>query len=138
MRFIVLLLFAVSGSAFCQQQDIQRALIQRDQQSAEFAAQLRGSQDLQRLQTLDAAQLRDAQVPLSPDPGLAAQLLPYQRGQMAQDRELRFAPPVVRGESAGKPAAGKPGSEPDLRAPLALPGGPRPGVDPVMPEGLAR
>ena len=137
MRFVFFLLFAVSGSAFCQQQDIQRALIQRDQQSAEFAAQLRGSQDLQRLQTLDAAQLRAAQVPLSPDPGLAAQLLPYQRGQMAQDRELRFAPPVVRGRSAGKPAAGKPGSEPDLHAPLPLPGGPRPGVDPVTPDGLA-
>lgn len=59
MRLVVFLLFAVSGSAFCQQQDIQRALIQRDQQSAEFAAQLRGSQDLQGLQTLDAAQLRD-------------------------------------------------------------------------------
>jgi hypothetical protein len=135
MRFAIFLLFAVSGSAFCQQQDIQRALIQRDQQSAEFAAQLRGSQDLQRLQTLDAAQLRDAKVPLSPDPGLAAQLLPYQRGQMAQEREgeLRFAPPVVRGESAGKP-----GSEPDLHAPLPLPGGPRPGVDPVTPEGFGR
>jgi hypothetical protein len=134
MRFAIFLLFAVSGSAFCQQQDIQRALIQRDQQSAEFAAQLRGSQDLQRLQTLDAAQLRDAQVPLSPDPGLAAQLLPYQRGQMAQEREgeLRFAPPVVRGES------GKSGSEPDLHAPLPLPGGPRPGVDPVTPEGIPR
>jgi hypothetical protein len=134
MRLVVFLVFAVSGSAFCQQQDIQRALIQRDQQSAEFAAQLRGSQDLQQLQRLDAAQLRDAQVPLSPDPGLAAQLLPYQRGQMAQDRELRFAPPVVRGESA----RGKSPAEPDLRAPLPLPGGPRPGVDPVTPEGFAR
>ena len=132
MRFVFFLLFAVSGSAFCQQQDIQRALIQRDQQSAEFAAQLRGSQDLQRLQTLDAAQLRDAQVPLSADPGLAAQLLPYQRGQMAQDRELRFAPPVVRSGPSGKS-----GSEPDLHAPLPLPGGPRPGVDPVTPDGLA-
>jgi len=134
MRFVVLLLFAVSGSAFCQQQDIQRALIQRDQQSAEFAAQLRGSQDLQRLQTLDAAQLRDAQVPLSPDPGLAARLLPYQRGQMAQEREgeLHFAPPVVRGELA----RGK--SAPDVHVPLPLPGGPRPGVDPVTPEGLPR
>jgi hypothetical protein len=136
MRLLVFLLFAVSGSAFCQQQDIQRALIQRDQQSAEFAAQLRGSQDLQRLQTLDAAQLRDALVPLSPDPGLAAQLLPYQRGQMAQerDRELRFAPPVVRGEAL----RGKSGSVADLHAPLPLPGGPGPGVDLVTPEGIPR
>jgi hypothetical protein len=132
MRLAVFLLFAVSGSAFCQQQDIQRALIQRDQQSAEFAAQLRGSSDLGQLEALHAAQLRDALVPLSPDPTLAGQLLPYQRERMAQDRELRFAPPVVRGES------GKSGSEPDLHAPLPLPGGPRPGVDPVTPEGFGR
>ncbi len=129
MRLAVFLLFAVSGSAFCQQQEIQRALIQRDQQSAEFAAQLRGSRDLQQLETLHAAQLRDALVPLSPDPILASQLLPYQRGRMAQDSELRFAPPVVRGKS---------GSGPDLHAPLPLPGGPRPGVDPVTPESLSR
>jgi hypothetical protein len=128
MRLAVFLLFAVSGSAFCQQQDIQRALIQRDQQSAEFAAQLHGSPDLRQLEALHAAQLRDALVPLSPDPTLAAPLLPYQRERMAQDGELRFAPPVVR----------KSGSEPDLHAPLPLPGGPRPGVDPVTPEGLAR
>ena len=134
MKWALFVLFAVSSSAFCQQQEIQRALIQRDQQSAEFAAQLHGSQDLQRLQTLDAAQLRDAQVPLSPDPILAGQLLPYQREQMAQDRELRFAPPVVRGESVRD----KSGSEPDLHSPLPLPGGPRPGVDPVTPEGLGR
>jgi hypothetical protein len=133
-RLAVFLLIAVSGSAFAQQQEIQRALIQRDQQSAEFAAQLRGSQDLQRLETLDAAQLRDAQIPLSPDPTLAGQLLPYQRERMAQDREMHFAPPVVRSESA----RGKSGSEPDLNAPLPLPGGPRPGVDPVTPEGLSR
>jgi hypothetical protein len=134
MRLAVFLLFAVSGNAFCQQQDIQRALIQRDQQSAEFAAQLRGSSDLRQLEALHAAQLRDALVPLSPDPTLAGQLLPYQRERMAQDRELHFAPPVVRGEAV----RGKPGSEPDLHAPLPLPGGPRPGVDPVTPEGIPR
>lgn len=134
MRLAVFLLFAVSGSAFCQQQEIQRALIQRDQQSAEFAAQLRGSRDLQQLETLHAAQLRDALVPLSPEPVLASQLLPYQRDRMAQDRELRFAPPVVRGESV----RGKSGSEPDLHAPLPLPGGPQPGVDPVTPDGQRR
>jgi hypothetical protein len=134
MRLAVFLLFAVSGSAFCQQQDIQRALIQRDQQSAEFAAQLRGSPDLRELETLHSAQLRDSLVPLSPDPVLSGQLLPYQRERMAQDRELHFAPPAVRGDSV----RGKSGSEPDLRAPLPLPGGPRPGVDPVTPEGLSR
>ena len=127
-----LLLVAVSGSARCQQQEIQRALIQRDQQSAEFAAQVRGAPDLQQLETLHAAQLREALVPMSPEPTITAPLLPYQRERMAQDRELRFAPPVVRGASPSKnPTA-------DLRAPLALPGGPRPGVDSVTPDGVPR
>jgi hypothetical protein len=51
---------------------------------------------------------------------------------MAQERELRFAPPVVRGQSPSKAAAE------NLREPLALPGGPRPGVDPVTPDGIPR
>jgi hypothetical protein len=133
MRLAALLLFAVSGGALCQQQEIQRSLIQRDQQSAEFAAQLHGAGDLQQLETLHAAQLRDALVPASPEPTIAAPLLPYQRERMAQDRELRFAPPIVR-DSVRDEAA----SKPDLRAPLPLPGGPQPGVDPVTPDGLGR
>src|SRR4051812_1296380 len=134
MRLAALLLLLISGSALCQQQEIQRALIQRDQQSAEFAAQLRGGRDLQQLETLHAAQLRDALVPMSPEPTVAAPLLPYQRERMAQDRELRFAPPVVRDAAASKAAQ----SAQDLREPLALPGGPRPGVDPVTPDGIPR
>src|SRR5215213_8665918 len=64
MRLAALLLLVLSGSALSQQQEIQRALIQRDQQSAEFAAQLRGGGELQQLETLHAAQLRDALVPM--------------------------------------------------------------------------
>jgi len=105
-----------------QQQDIQRALIQRDQQSAEFAAQLRGGVEARRqLELLHEQQLRDAGQPLSANPDVARQLLPYQRENMAQEREgyvLRLPPPVVRAQRA--PAA-----------PLPLPGGLRPGVEPV-------
>ena len=105
-----------------QQREIQRALIQRDQQSAEFAAQIRGTTDLRDLQTLHDRQLRDAQQPLSANPGLDAQLRPYQRERMAEERVLRFPPPVVR------PAPAVP--------PLPLPGGPKPLVDPVTPQGF--
>jgi hypothetical protein len=135
MRFVflfVLLLFSGYSAAQqqginAQQQEINRALIQRDQQSAEFAAQLRGAQERAQLETLHARQLSEALTPLSPDPTLANQLLPYQRGLMSEERVLRFAPP--RGMDSA-PAA--------VRAPLPLPGGPRPGVDPVTPEGISR
>ena len=125
MRLLLLLALLVPcGVSFAQQQEIQRALIQRDQQSAEFAAQLRSSQERAQLETLHARQLSDALVPLSPDPTLANALLPYQRSRMSEERELRFAPPIVR--------------VPDAKPPLPLPGGPRPGVDPVTPESFNR
>jgi hypothetical protein len=125
MRLVLsIVLLAACTGAFAEQQEIQRALIQRDQMQAEFAAQLRGYQERVRLETLHARQLSEALVPLSPDPALAVQLLPYQRARMAEERELRFAPPVVR----------VPRAEP----PLPLPGGPRPGVDTVAPQGLGR
>jgi hypothetical protein len=132
MRLAALLLLLISGSALCQQQEIQRALIQRDQQSAEFAAQVRGGRDLQQLEALHAAQLREALIPASPEPTVAAPLLPYQRERMAQDRELRLAPPVVRSDSTTAKSAET------LREPLPLPGGPRSGVDPVTPDGIPR
>src|SRR4051812_26529654 len=96
MRFFLFLAVLLPcGASFAQQQEIQRALIQRDQQSAEFAAQLRGTQERPQLETLHARQLSDALVPLSTDPTLANQLLPYQRALMGAEREhvLRFAPP---------------------------------------------
>src|SRR5712691_3519639 len=101
------------------QREFQRALIQLDQRSAEFAAQLRG-QDTKELQNLHASQLRDAGRPLNPDPEVARQLLPYERTRMGEDRELRLPPPIVR---VPQPAY----------EPLPLPGGPRHGVEPVAP-----
>jgi hypothetical protein len=129
MRLLVaLFLLLPCGVSLAQQQEINRALIQRDQQSAEFAAQLRSSQERAQLETLHARQLSEALIPLSPDPTLASQLLPYQRARMGEERVLRLAPPPGISSSAG---AG-------VRAPLPLPGGPRPGVDPVTPDGVGR
>jgi len=86
------------------------------------AAQIRRPQEARELQSLHAGQLRDAQQPLSADPAMATQLLPYQRERMAEERVLRLSPPIVRVAP----------SEP----PLALPGRPKPGVEPVTPQGF--
>jgi hypothetical protein len=124
-RLLALLAFAVTLPAHAQTQEINRALIQRDQQSAEFAAQLHGSQDaLRQLQNLHARQLSEALVPLSPDPVMAQHFLPYQRQRMAQQR---FESPVFQ-----------PAPKSALENPLPLPGGPKPGVDPVTPDGVRR
>jgi len=129
MRLVVaLLLLLPCGISLAQQPEIQRALIQRDQQSAEFAAQLHGSQERVQLETLHARQLSEALIPLSTDPAVASALLPYQRARMAEERVLRLAPPPGINLGAGAEA----------RAPLSLPGGPRPGVDPVTPDGVGR
>jgi len=100
------------------QQQIQRALIQRDQQSAEFAAQVRGSQDSAALQNLHARQLLEAAVPTN-------QPAPNQRERMALERELVFSPPAVHPMVRARPP------EP----PLPLPGGPGHGVDPIPVQG---
>jgi len=123
----LLVLLAPCALSFAQQQAIQRALVQRDQQSAEFAAQLRGSQERIQLESLHARQLSETLVPLGPEPALAAPLLTYQRGRMAEERELRLAPPIVRNPPDRK-----------FAAPLPLPGGPRGGVDPVAPDSVSR
>lgn len=98
--------------------EIQRALIQRDQQSAEFAARVRGD-DVSRLERLHARQLQEPVQPL-------LELRPYQRQRMADERVLVLPPPLVRG---------RPTESPSL-APSALPGGPRHGVDPIPAQGL--
>lgn len=116
MKVLVALLLGVAcGSALANNDDaIQRALIQRDQQSAEFAARVRG-EDTSRLEQLHARQLQE---PVQPIP----EFRPYQRQRMAQERAvLSLPPPVVR----KKP-----------EAPLPLPGGPRHGVDPVPAQGV--
>jgi len=117
--------FFFALNAHSQTPEINRALLERDQQSAEFAAQLRGSQEsLRLLQSLHARQLSEALQPLSPEPALAQHFLPYQRQRMAQQR---FDSPVFR-----------PAEQPELEKPLPLPGGPKAGVDPVTPDGVRR
>jgi hypothetical protein len=108
--------------AMAQEQEIQRALIQRDQQSAEFAARVRG-QDTTALEQLHARQLRDAVLPSNPDPAIARQLEGYQRQKAADARVLAFPPPVVRSPEA------------PVSKPLPFPGGERKGIDPVPPQG---
>ena len=69
MRRFVLLLAAASVPAFAQEQDIQRQLIQRQQQSDAFTLQLRQSQerlqvapgDLKQQQEFDARQFSERQ-----------------------------------------------------------------------------
>lgn len=119
-RVLGLALTAAVFSAFAQEQEIQRALIQRDQQSAEFAARVRGA-DTTRLEQLHTEQLRDAGRPLDPDPRVARELRPYERQRMADERVLVLPPPVVRTPPV-------PESEP---RPITLPSRPRTLVDPI-------
>jgi hypothetical protein len=98
-RVFPVLLAALCASAFAQdhEREIQRALIQRDQQSAEFARQLRQPQGRAELETLHAQQSRDAGRPLSSDAEVARQLRPYERERVARESEgflLRLPPPV--------------------------------------------
>ena len=98
------------------QREIQRSVIQRDQQSAEFAARIRGA-DTTRLEQLHARQLAET---LRPQ-GLPSELHPYQRQKMADERALVLPPPTVVVKAPEKP--------------LPLPGGPRHGVDPIPLQG---
>lgn len=122
----VILLYFGPFACMAQEQEIQRALIQRDQQSAEFAAQLRGAHERVQLQQFHALQLREAGRPLDPEPEVARQLRPYERTRAAAERELVLPPPVI--------TRFDPDLRPDLR-PLPLPGGPRHGVDPIPAQG---
>jgi len=119
MRLLAVLLLApLSCLAEPHEQEIQRALIQRDQQSAEFSKPI--------LENLHGRQMQEAGRPLHPDPEIARQLRPYERERMAREREgfvLRLPPPKANS-----------GSDPDLK-PLPLPGGPRHGVEPVPAQG---
>jgi hypothetical protein len=95
------------------EREIQRALIQLDERGDAFA---RGRAP----QPLDPHGGR----PLHPDAEIARQLRPYERMKAAEARVphlLRLPPPVVRKDEQ----------------PLALPGRPRAGVDPVKPPGVA-
>ena len=118
---MALLAGTLAFNCLANDQEIQRALIQRDQQSAEFAAGVRGG-DRAALEALHARQrLEVTTQSLHPDPAVARQLEPYQRQKMADERTLVLPPPVVQVKPAEKP--------------LPLPGGPRHGVDPVTAHG---
>jgi hypothetical protein len=120
MRFFAaFVLLAISFSAYSDEREIQRALIQRDQQSAEFAA--RGIEARRGLENLHANQLRDAGQPLSSDPVIARQLRSYERERMAHERELV------------KPAEVKKSAAPDYQ-PLPLPGS---GGPPVLVQPIS-
>ena len=97
MKPFFLLLAALP--AFAQEQDVQRALMQRDQQSAEFAARLHGAPlaEQQRLENLAAQQL------LGVAKDLPQELRPYERQKAAREHILALPPPVVRENAAEKP-----------------------------------
>ena len=127
-RVLALALAGAAFAALAQEQDIQRALIQRDQQSAEFAARARGA-DTTRLEQLHQEQLRDlgqreAFRPLDPDPRVARELRGYERQRMENERVLVLPPPVVRVPPA-------PENEP---RPITPPTPPRTLVDPIPPQ----
>jgi hypothetical protein len=116
MRFFAaFVLLVISFSSHSDDREIQRALIQRDQQSAEFANR--------RLETLHSNQLRDAGRPLSPDPVIARELLPYERQQMAREREM--FPPIDQPAKFVPPAQALPlpgsGGPPHVVQPISTP-----------------
>ena len=122
------LVLAGSAALTCQANDteIQRALVQRDQQSASFAAGVRGG-DRAALDALHARQLSEITTQsLSPDPAVARQLQPYQRQKMSDERALVLPPPVIQ------PA--RPPEKP-VFSPSPLPGGPGHVVDPIPAQG---
>jgi hypothetical protein len=137
IRALGLALAAAAFAALAQEQEIQRALIQRDQQSAEFAARVRGpaaakagGADTTRLEQLHSEQLRDAGRALDPDPRVARELKGYERQRMADERVLVLPPPVVRTPPAAE-------NEPSLESrPLTLPRRERTPVDPIPPQGF--
>jgi hypothetical protein len=111
-----LALCALALPAAAQEQEIQRSVIQRDQQSAEFAARVRGA-DVSRLEQLHARQLTEAVRPLQPELDRS-----FQRQRMADERTLVLPPPAVTLVKLPE-------------KPLPLPGGPEHGVDPIPVQG---
>ena len=116
------LFFALlSTLALAQDQDAHRAVIQRDQQSAEFAARMRGEEASRRLEALHEQQNRELAHPVAPE------LQPYQRERFSRERSRIFQQPD---ESVSDTV-----SDTDV-TPLPLPGGLPRGVDPVVPQGV--
>lgn len=99
MRRVLLLVLAVAFPALAQEQEVQRALMQRDQQSAEFAARLCGAplNEQQRLENLSAQRL------LGVAKNLPQELRPHERQKAAREHILALPPPVVRAAAAETP-----------------------------------
>lgn len=95
---LALLLFA-AFPAIAQEQDVQRALIERDQRTVEFTARLRGAPlaDLQRLENLSARQR------LGVEKDLPRELRAYERQKAADEQVLALPPPVVRTQAPAGP-----------------------------------
>jgi hypothetical protein len=101
-----------AAPAAAQEQEIQRALIQRDQQSEGFAQQLRQSQEKaqpapgdnrhlnerQRLENLSGQQILNVEK----DPPQAPR--PYERQKAADERTFMLPPPEVKPRPLPKPA----------------------------------
>jgi hypothetical protein len=115
-RSIAMVAAVIAFPAMSQEAEIQRSIIQRDQQSAEFAARVRG-EDTAVMQRLHARQLSEVMtVPIQ------TELRPYQRQKMAEERVLVLPPPNVTPIGTSE-------------KPLPLPGGPKHGVDPIPVQG---
>ena len=129
-RLLVAVLVLSPLSGYCNDPAVeaQRSVIQRDQQSAEFAARARGpasaragDADTTRLEQLNARQLSEVVTLPMPE-----HLRDYQRQRMSEERALVVPPPVVTVPRAReKPETGA----------LPLPSGTRPGVDPIPLQG---
>jgi len=118
MRRLLILACLVSGEALAQERDVQRALMQRQQQSDEFALQLRQSQerlqatpgDLNQQQYVESRQLGErqrlenlgTQQQFSTGPRRSDADLSRER-QVQQPYELRLPPPQVRAPVTPRP-----------------------------------
>jgi hypothetical protein len=86
------LLVFVALPALAQEQEVQRALMERDQRTVEFAARVQGVPlgELQRLENIAARQLIEVRRDMLPE------LRPYERGIAASEHVLRLPPPQLR------------------------------------------
>jgi hypothetical protein len=109
MRLVLLL--AIALPAVAQEQEVQRALLERDQRTVEFALRLRQSQESPQPAAGDQRQLNERQglenlgeqqLQLV-QKELPLELRAYERQRAADERILRLPPPVVRVPQPGKP-----------------------------------
>jgi hypothetical protein len=116
MRALLAAVLFAAGPAPAYEQEVQRALIERDQRSAEFAAGV----NRPALEALHERQRREAGEALHPDAQTARQLRPYERERMAREREhvLRLPPPVGMMERRPEPPRPLPGLPQHLVEPV--------------------